>query len=132
MPVATAIANGLMSATDRKYGLYNERLTNKDFPCYKFGESKEWQRNVGFVLFTLNGRIDFIAFSTNQTNSSFTTSVEVIHGERTFLSFFKKDNVLYLRVECSKGGNNPLYILSGIGVEYIGDKAIDDTYTKIE
>ena len=132
MPVATTLAKGLMSATDKKYGLYFERLTNKNHPCYKFGESKEWQRNIGFVLFTLNGRIDFVAFSTNQTNSSFTANVEAIHGERNFLSFFTKDNVLYLRIGYTAGGNNPLYILSGIGVEYIGDNVIDDTYTEIE
>lgn len=132
MPVATTIANGLMSAKDRKYGLYFENLTNKNQPCYKFGESKAWQRNIGLVLFTLNSESNFVLFRTNQTNKSFDAYVDKIIGARPYLSFFTKDNVLYLRIEYTAGGNNPLYILSGIGVEYIGDNVIDDTYTEIE
>ena len=132
MPVATAIANGLMSATDKKYGLHFESLTNKNHPCYKFGESKEWQRNIGLVLFTLNVESNFVLFRTNQTDKIFSAYVDKIIGARPYLSFFTKDNVLYLRIEYTAGGNNPLYILSGIGVEYIGDNVIDDTYTEIE
>lgn len=132
MPVATTIANGLMSANDRKYGLYFENLTNKSYPCYKFGESKAWQRNIGLVLFTLNGESNFVLFRTNQTDKSLGAYVDNIIGARRCLSFFTKDNVLYLRIEYTAGGNNPLYILSGIGVEYIGDNVIDDTYTEIK
>ena len=132
MPVATTIANGLMSAKDRKYGLYYEYLTNKSYPCYKFGEPKAWQRNIGLVLFTLNGESNFVLFRTNQTNKSLSAYVDNIIGARRCLSFFTKDNVLYLRIEYTAGGNNPLYILSGIGVEYIGDNVIDDTYTEIK
>ena len=132
MPVATTLAKGLMSATDKKYGLYFESLTNKNHPCYKFGESKKWQRNIGLVLFTLNVESNFVLFRTNQTDKIFSAYVDKIIGARPYLSFFTKDNVLYLRIEYTAGGNNPLYILSGIGVEYIGDNVIDDTYTEIE
>lgn len=132
MPVATTIANGLMSAKDRKYGLYYEYLTNKSYPCYKFGESKAWQRNIGLVLFTLNGESNFVLFRTSQTDKNFNVHVDNIIGAGPYLSFFTKDNVLYLRIEYTAGGNNPLYILSGIGVEYIGDNVIDDTYTEIK
>lgn len=132
MPVATTIANGLMSAKDKKYGLYFETLTNKSKPCYKFGESKAWQRNIGLVLFTLSSESNFVLFRTNQTNINFDAYVDKIIGARPYLSFFTKDNVLYLRIEYTAGGNNPLYILSGIGVEYIGDNVIDDTYTEIK
>lgn len=131
MPVATTIANGLMSAKDRKYGLYFETLTNKSYPCYKFGESKAWQRNIGLVLFTLASESNFVLFRTSQSNTNFDAYVDKIIGARPYLSFFTKDNVLYLRIEYTAGGNNPLYILSGIGVEYIGDNVIDDTYTEI-
>ena len=78
MPVATPTANGLMSATDKKYGLYFERLTNKNHPCYKFGESKEWQRNIGLVLFTLNSESNFVLFRTNQTNKNFIAYLRII------------------------------------------------------
>ena len=130
MPVATAAANGLMSAEDKKTGITAYPIKSQINPCFKI-PGKLWRRNCGLALLSMNGGIQFVCFSSFKRSSQVSSHVYNVCGTENYMRFYHDSESFYININCNGSYDSTLYVLSSSGSEYIGDDVIDDTYTEV-
>ena len=130
MPVATAAANGLMSADDKKLGFNSYKIGTQTNPCFKI-PGKLWMRICGLALLSLNGKVQFVCFSFYKQSSSVITEVCQMCGSESYMTFYHDGENFYIKVIARNSYDSTLYILSSNGSEYIGNDVINDTFTEV-
>lgn len=130
MPVATPTANGLMSATDKKY---LQRYINEGTHLILIAEldvNIDWQRSQQLICGNTAGSIVFMSISI------FTENDKDLHVNFSFLNqgfglkFYKKGGNVYIKPYSS---SQPFFgfIWSTSTIKITDITVIDDTYTEI-
>lgn len=127
MPVATTIANGLMSAKDKKYGaIYLNIPPKKAFKIFEYKNSYEI---TNVIIIASSGAAPFNLFINGRHEETFNNFKFRVIDNTPNVKLYKKDNSFFI---CNVNVNDYLqgFYFSSWGYEYVG--SIDDTYTEIK
>ena len=129
MPVATPTANGLMSATDKKYGI--NYLYIQGGTLIKLCKSNgEWERSGGLLFASTGSSVGLYLFTIQQTNISCQSVVKSIVKDSRF-KFYLKDNALYMYFNTNNGSWMNFFGVSDTSFTKLGLIKPDETYTEI-
>ena len=126
MPVATTIANGLMSATDKKYGVRYLNIAPKK--AFKIFECKNSYEIVTVIIFASSGAFPFNLIINGRREETFNNFKLRVIDKTPQVKLYVKGKSYFV---CNVNKNDYLqgFYFSSWGYEYVGD--IDDTYTEI-
>ena len=130
MPVATAEKNGLMSKTDKKYGINRLYLSNGSL-IKLCSVIQDWERAAGTVFYGDGTNIALYYFTyVRKSSTSYYVKVKALI-DINIIEFYIKEDALYLYFKESTGLWANIIGYSTTSFTNMGKVGIDDTYTKV-
>ena len=130
MPVATPTGKGLMSADDKKHGIYYFYIKGGNLIKLCTSSSTLWLRSGGFVLISAGSYVGMFLFTIQKKEDGYDVMIKSV-ADSKLVKFFRRENDLYLFFNTNAGTFANVFGISKDSFTNMGVVTPDDTYTEI-